>query len=77
MPMDGKMATREARKYFEETHGALTVWEFRVEKVEYDEKDASWLVGCSFSPYMSGPTRLRYEVRISDEGKVVSTKKLE
>lgn len=77
MTIDGRTATKNAKTYFEETHGTYMVWEFQVEKLEYDETNKLWILGCSFITKPGSVIRLRYEVRISDEGNILGTKKIE
>jgi len=75
MPLDGKTASLTARDYLVTLHGSYNVWNFQVEKAEYEEKSKAWIIECSISPNMFTSERLVYEISISDDGNIKSANK--
>lgn len=63
--VDGKQASELVRDYFENVHGPLMVWDFRIEKTEFDSKTKYWTINCSFLPHMSARERREYEVEVN------------
>ena len=68
-PLGGKEASRIAREYFTEIHGAFNVWNFEVESVTREKQN--WKIRCSFAPTSTGGApRSTYEVEVKEDGTI-------
>lgn len=72
---DGRTATIEVRKYFEQTHGPLGVIGFEVDDVTYLQDRKAWSVKCRFFTSWGSMAKTSYEVMVSEDGKVLEVKK--
>lgn len=73
---DGKAATLMARRYFEDTYGALSVFGFEVDSVKHDHTKRIWTIKCRFYPFYGAIQKTGYEVLISDDSEVLDVEKL-